>query len=332
MVFDQFSNSSQTSYQRLPADSSKLWCCICLPLRRQQSFYSTGFSCCREFKFHYNELLYYRACVSSKAYTVLFAISAKRKRKFTRHATKIVTHRVYNQGAQQFRSNYCSTQAVVRFRRYPLHVQRPRRITRAMHEFLGATLPEQILATNNEATSGVKRRNYCQILIDSSVYVLGTLVLSAVQGIIQKNALFKTSIILHFYMLGRTVLAPADGVQEKRGSSRLQIVLATKRSMKSLVIKLLAPWRFLTFIYPHSSYSLMPSDFDGSPSAWLPRGTAINRNTYGLTNRLYLSRRMLFQVTRKQKNTPASSGIIRRPNKNLPTKQRVLISQKRASA
>ena len=182
VVFDQFSNSSQTSYQRLPAGSSKLWYCVCLPLRRQQSFYSSGFLCCREFKFHYNELLYYSACVSSKAYTVLFAISDKRKRKFTRHATNLVPHRVQNQGAQQFRSNYCSTQAVVRCKRYPLYVQRPRRITRAMHEFLGVTLPEQILVANNEATSGVKRRNYCQILIDSSVYVLDTLVLSAVQG------------------------------------------------------------------------------------------------------------------------------------------------------
>ena len=119
VVFDQFFNSSQTSYQRLPAGSSKLWYCICLPLRRQQSFYSSGFSCCREFKFHHYGLLYCRACVSSEAYTVLFAISDKRKRKFTRHATNIVTHRVYTQGAQKFRSDYCSTQAVARFSAIP---------------------------------------------------------------------------------------------------------------------------------------------------------------------------------------------------------------------
>ena len=128
------------------------------------------------------------------------------------------------------------------------------------------------------------------------------------------------------------MLAPADGAQEKRGSPRLQIVLATKRSMEFFVIKLLAPWRSLKFIYPHSSYSLVPSDFDGSSSAWLRRGTAINRNTCGLTNRLYLSRRKIFQVTRLQNNAPASSGIIRRPNETLPTKQRALTSQKRASA
>ena len=56
-----------------------------------------------------------------------------------------------------------------------------------MRGFSGATLPEEALAANNEATSGVKSHNYRQILIDSSVYVLGTLVLSAVQGTIQKH-------------------------------------------------------------------------------------------------------------------------------------------------
>ena len=54
--FNQFFDSDQISYQRLPAISSELWYCICLPLRRQRSFYSTGFSCCTKFKFQYNGL------------------------------------------------------------------------------------------------------------------------------------------------------------------------------------------------------------------------------------------------------------------------------------
>ena len=102
VVFNQFFNSSQTIYQRLPDGSSELWYCICLPLRRQQSFYSTSFSCCREFKLQYNILLYCRACFSTKAYIVLFVISDKRKGKFTRHAANIVTHRVYKQGIQNY--------------------------------------------------------------------------------------------------------------------------------------------------------------------------------------------------------------------------------------
>ena len=44
-----------------------------------------------------------------------------------------------------------------------------------MRGFSGATLPEEALAANNEATSGVKSHNYRQTLIDSSVYVLRTL-------------------------------------------------------------------------------------------------------------------------------------------------------------
>ena len=122
------------------------------------------------------------------------------------------------------------------------------------------------------------------------------------------------------------MLAPADGVQEKKGSSRVQIVLATKRSVDFLAIYL-APWRSLTSVYPHSSHSIAPSDFDGSPSAWLRGGTAINHNTYGVTNRLYLSRRMIYRVIRLPKNAPAS-GVIRRQNENLPTQQRALTSQK----
>ena len=37
-VFNQLSSSNQTGCQRLPAGSSELWYCICLPLRRQQRF------------------------------------------------------------------------------------------------------------------------------------------------------------------------------------------------------------------------------------------------------------------------------------------------------
>ena len=50
------------------------------------------------------------------------------------------------------------------------------------------------------------------------------------------------------------------------------------------------------------------------------RSTAIGCNTFGVTNRMYLSRKMIFPVTLLPKTAPAS-GTIRGPNKNLPTKQ-----------
>ena len=37
------------------------------------------------------------------------------------------------------------------------------------------------------------------------------------------------------------------------------------RSVEFLVIKLPAPWRFLTYVYLLSSHSLVPSDFNDSP-------------------------------------------------------------------
>ena len=43
-------------YLGLSTGFNELLYCICLPLKRQQSFYSTDFSCCREFKFQYNGL------------------------------------------------------------------------------------------------------------------------------------------------------------------------------------------------------------------------------------------------------------------------------------
>ena len=50
----------------------------------------------------------------------------------------------------------------------PSQVQRSMRITRAMREFSGTTLPERALATNNEAIREVKRCNYYRIRLDSS--------------------------------------------------------------------------------------------------------------------------------------------------------------------
>ena len=54
------------SYLRLSAGSSKLWYCIYLPLRRQQSFYSAGFSWCRKFKFKYKGLQYEPALTAAR--------------------------------------------------------------------------------------------------------------------------------------------------------------------------------------------------------------------------------------------------------------------------
>ena len=45
--------------QRLPAVSSELWYYIYLALERQQSFYSTDFSCFGEFKFQYSGLFFF---------------------------------------------------------------------------------------------------------------------------------------------------------------------------------------------------------------------------------------------------------------------------------
>ena len=85
---------------------------------------------------------------------------------------------------------------------------------------------------------------------------------TAVQGIKQNISSFKTSIIPHFFVDIRK--GCVDSVfREKNGSSRLQMY--SSRSLEFLAIKLLAPWRSLTFVYPHSSHNLEPSDFDGSP-------------------------------------------------------------------
>ena len=51
---------------RLSTGLSRLWYCIYLPLRRQQSFYSTGLSCCRGVRFQYNGLQYELAPQATK--------------------------------------------------------------------------------------------------------------------------------------------------------------------------------------------------------------------------------------------------------------------------
>ena len=75
------------------------------------------------------------------------------------------------------------------------------------------------------------------------------------------NTPFKTSTIPHLFVdAWKGCVAPADGVQEKNGS-----YLPPSRSAEFLAIKLLAPWRSLAYVYPYSSHSRVPSNFDGSP-------------------------------------------------------------------
>ena len=66
--------------------------------------------CCREFSFQYNGLLYCRACVSSEVYSQLLATSDKRKEVIFH-----MTRRDIESTIKQFKSDYRSTQAVVRF-------------------------------------------------------------------------------------------------------------------------------------------------------------------------------------------------------------------------
>ena len=78
-----FPADHEQDWQPYPVDPYSCYMCdhtyTYLPLRRQQSIYSTKFSCWREFKFPYIELLYCKACVNSEGKTTLFAVSDKRK-------------------------------------------------------------------------------------------------------------------------------------------------------------------------------------------------------------------------------------------------------------
>ena len=89
---------------------------------------NTGFSCCREFIFQHNGLLYSGACVSSKAYTVLFAVSDKRKGRHFSHDTpqtlllislqsrnrKLLPRGIILSAANADLTTYCSNRAIVR--------------------------------------------------------------------------------------------------------------------------------------------------------------------------------------------------------------------------
>ena len=77
------------------------------------------------------------------------------------------------------------------------------------------------------------------------------------------------------------------------------------RSVEFLAIKFLAPWRSLTSVHPRNFHSLVPFDFVFR----LPRTslTAERQGSTenGVTNRWYLSWKIMFQVLRLPKNAPA---------------------------
>ena len=151
-----------------------------------------------------------------------------------------------------------------------------------MREFSGTTLPKRALAVNNEDMSGVKRCNYYRIVRKRQNSVSVTPVLSAVQRIICKNtAPFKTSIISHSFVDARKGCVDF-AYREKIDPLGSTSYLPPSHSVEFLIIKLLAPWRSMTFVCPRCSHNLVPSDFDGSPY----QPGAINRKTYGVTNRL----------------------------------------------
>ena len=96
---------------------------------------------------------------------------------------------------------------------------------------------------------------------------------TAVQRIKQNTTPFKTSISPHFFADARK--GCVDSVYRKKTN------LLGSRSyspsscyVEFLVIKLLVPRHSLTSVYPHSSHSLVPSDFDGLfKPAWLQRNS-----------------------------------------------------------
>ena len=92
------------------------------------------------------------------------------KGKFTRHPVNIVTHRVYNQEIQSYyleassvlislsaANSYLTTvehKQLFGFKQNPPQAQRLLRITRAIREFLGTTLPKQTLAAKTILRAG----------------------------------------------------------------------------------------------------------------------------------------------------------------------------------
>ena len=80
------------------------------------------------------------------------------------------------------------------------------------------------------------------------------------------------------------MLTPCAG---KSGSSWLPILLATTWHVELLAIKLLAPWRFLTFAYPHTTHNSCRRTLTAPRTSLASGGTAIIRNTHGgVTNNL----------------------------------------------
>ena len=80
------------------------------------------------------------------------------------------------------------------------------------------------------------------------------------------------------------------------------------RFVEFLAIKLLAPWRSLTSVYPCSSYSLVPSDFNGLfEPAWLRRNS--DRPQYARRKRVAcISLGMTFQSYQKTLQPRVPSG------------------------
>ena len=77
-------------------------------------------------------------------------------------------------------------------------------------------------------------------------------------------------------------MAPAvDGVQEKMDPLDSRSYSPPSRSVEFLAIQLFTPISPLTYVYPRSFLSPVPSDFVGFLE---PRTTGSNRNKYGMTN------------------------------------------------
>ena len=75
-------------------------------------------------------------------------------------------------------------------------------------------------------------------------------------------------------MFGRAVWLLLTVCRKKTNSLGSKSYSPPYYSVKLLVIKILAPWRSLTPVYPRSSHSLVPSDFDGlCEPAWLRRNS-----------------------------------------------------------
>ena len=124
-------------------------------------------------------------------------------------------------------------------------------------------------------------------------------------------------------------MAPADGVQEKNGSSAPYRTLHQAAPCSSLPSSSSlhgVPWNpFIPAAHIASCLRTLTA-YSNQPGCG---ETAIDRNTYGVNESLVPLSESDVPVFHIPKNVP-TSDTIRRPNENLPTKQRAPPSQKRA--